>query len=389
MNRTVEIKNTGLIKSAKIDIKKINIIIGSCMKSEVMQLLYRLLYLEKKIYSIYNLNEGCTDSNAISFISTELKKNYSRFLLLIQSPLKIKSDGYIKYTSDWLEYTIYSDKIEINRLKWDLDLPDYLWYNSDPYFSIDRDKTLDPKFPTEWLDVEEPSFAFEKRMQSIVSEIVGLASPSEDNYIRIMSLRDHGYSSLFLVKEKDDLRQFLLQIIKYPEEKENVDDDYTLNGEFQLEQQLPHQLLPLKQDGLRYLIPIVLTIEKRVSDEIVDSVFIEEPELGLFPPIANLLIKNLIDDLTLRESESKDPVDVDLNWRPTLFMTTNSELVINSVLEDSGTELTKLPKGSVNIVTIQRDETAPLDFLCNSISEESIDNIYNGLDCFYNINSLD
>jgi hypothetical protein len=203
-----------------------------------------------------------------------------------------------------------------------------------------------------------------------------------------MSLRDHGYSSLFLVKEKDDLRQFLLQVIKYPEEKESV-DDYTLNGEFQLEQQLPHQLLPLKQDGLRYLIPIVLTIEKRISDEIVDSFFIEEPELGLFPPIANLLIKNLIDDITLRESESSDPADVELNWRPTLFMTTNSELVINSVLEDSGTELTKLPKGSVNVVTIQRDETAPLDFLCNSISEESIDNIYNGLDCFYNINSLD
>ena len=54
MNRTVELKNIGLIKSGVIDIKKINIIIGRCMKSEVMQLLYWLLYIEKKMYNIIN-----------------------------------------------------------------------------------------------------------------------------------------------------------------------------------------------------------------------------------------------------------------------------------------------------------------------------------------------
>ena len=131
MNRTVELKNIGLIKSGVIDIKKINIIIGRCMKSEVMQLLYWLLYIEKKMYNIINLQEDHAKENPIQFINDEFKRNYTRLVQLIQSPLKIKKDGYVKYKSDWLEFIIYSDRLEVTNLTWDSDLPDFLWYNSE------------------------------------------------------------------------------------------------------------------------------------------------------------------------------------------------------------------------------------------------------------------
>ena len=387
MNRTVELKNTGLIKSGVIDIKKINIIIGRCMKSEVMHLLYWLLYIEKKMYNIINLQEDRAKDNPVQFINDVFKRSYMRLVQLIQSPLKIKKDGYVKYKSDWLEFTIYSDRLEVTNLIWDSDLPDFLWYNSDPYFPINRDQTLNPKFPVEWLDITEPSYYFEMRMQGIISELALSNNKSDEDSIQIMHLGNHGYSDFFLKKKKDDLGSFCTKAISVP--KSEIDKDgYVFDGEFFVERENPHQILSL-QDGLNYLIPIVLTIEKRVADEIVDSVFIEQPELGLFPPVANLLIKNLIDDIALRKSESTDQLDVDLNWRPTLFMTTNSELVVNSVLEDSGGDNTKLPKGSVNIVAIKEDIITPLEYTSNSISEKSIDDIYNsGLDCFYNIESL-
>ena len=387
MNRTVELKNIGLIKSGVIDIKKINIIIGRCMKSEVMQLLYWLLYIEKKMYNIINLQEDHAKENPIQFINDEFKRNYTRLVQLIQSPLKIKKDGYVKYKSDWLEFIIYSDRLEVTNLTWDSDLPDFLWYNSDPYFPINRDQTLNPKFPVEWLDITEPSYYFELRMQGIISELALSNQKSDEDSILIMHLCYHGYSDFYLKKRKDDLGRFCTKAMSVPKPKINK-DDYVFDGEFFIERENPRQILSL-QDGLNYLIPIVLTIEKRIADEIVDSVFIEQPELGLFPPVANLLIKNLIDDIALRKSESTDQLDVDLNWRPTIFMTTNSELVVNSVLEDSGGDNTKLPKGSVNIVAIKEDITTPLEYTCNSISEESINDIYNsGLDCFYNIEGL-
>lgn len=387
MNRTIELKNTGLIKSGVIDIKKINIIIGRCMKSEVMQLLYWLLYIEKKIYNLINIQEDHAKENPIQFINDEFKRNYMKLVQLIQSPLKIKKDGYVKYKSDWLEFIIYSDRLEVTNLIWDSDLPDFLWYNSDPYFPINRDQTLNPKFPVEWLDMTEPSYYFEMRMQGIITELALASQKSDEDSIWIMNLGNHGYSDFFLKKKKDDLGSFCTEAMKVPKSEINK-DGYVFDGEFFIEREYPHQILSL-QDGLNYLIPIVLTIEKRIADEIVDSVFIEQPELGLFPPVANLLIKNLIDDIALRESESTDLLDVDLNWRPTLFMTTNSELVVNSVLEDSGGDNTKLPKGSVNIVAIKEDVITPLEYTCNSISEESINDIYNsGLDCFYNIEGL-
>ena len=387
MNRTVELKNIGLIKSGVIDIKKINIIIGRCMKSEVMQLLYWLLYIEKKMYNIINLQEDHAKENPVQFINDEFKRNYTRLVQLIQSPLKIKKDGYVKYKSDWLEFTIYSDRLEVINLIWDSDLPDFLWYNSDPYFPINRDQTLNPKFPVEWLDITEPSYYFKMRMQGIISELALTNHKSDEDSIQIMNLCYHGYSDFFLKKKKDDLGSFCTKAMSVPKNKINK-DGYVFDGEFFIERENPHQILSL-QDGLNYLIPIVLTIEKRIADEIVDSVFIEQPELGLFLPVANLLIKNLIDDIALRKSESTDQLDVDLNWRPTIFMTTNSELVVNSVLEDSGGDNTKLPKGAVNIVAIKEDVTTPLEYTCNSISEESINDIYNsGLDCFYNIEGL-
>lgn len=387
MNRTVELKNIGLIKSGVIDIKKINIIIGRCMKSEVMQLLYWLLYIEKKMYNIINFQEDHAKDNPVQFINDVFKRNYMKLVQLIQSPLKIKEDGYVKYKSDWLEFIIYSDKLEVTNLIWDSDLPDFLWYNSDPYFPINRDQTLNPEFPVEWLDITKPSYYFEMRMQGIITELALANHRSDEDSIRFMHLDYHGYSDFFLKKKKDDLGSYCTKAISVP--KFEIDKaGYVFDGEFFIERKYPHQILSL-QDGLNYLIPIVLTIEKRIADEIVDSVFIEQPELGLFPPVANLLIKNLIDDIALRKSESTDQLDVDLNWRPTLFMTTNSELVVNSVLEDSGGDNTKLPKGSVNIVAIKEDVHAPLEYTCNSISEESIDDIYNsGLDCFYNIESL-
>lgn len=387
MNRTVELKNTGLIKSGVIDIKKINIIIGSCMKSEVMQLLYWLLYIEKKMYNIINLQEDHAKENPIQFINDVFKRSYMGLVQLIQSPLKIKKDGYVKYKSDWLEFIIYSDRLEVTNLIWDSDLPDFLWYNSDPYFPINRDQTLNPKFPVEWLDMTEPSYYFEMRMQGIITELALANHKSEEDSILIMNLGNHGYSDFFLKKKKDDLGSFCTKAMSVPKSKINK-EGYVFDGEFFIERENPHQILSL-QDGLNCLIPIVLTIEERIADEIIDSIFIEQPELGLFPPVANLLIKNLIDDIALRKSESTDQLDVDLNWRPTIFMTTNSELVVNSVLEDSGGDNTKLPKGAVNIVAIKEDVTTLLEYTCNSISEESIDDIYNsGLDCFYNIGGL-
>lgn len=396
--RTLKIRDIGVIKSADINLSRINIIVGSGMKTELMKLIYKVIDLEHKIFGWKYHWDIPPEEDFIKEANKKLETEYVNLPEFVQGhSFNIETDkGYIEYVSPWIDLKITKDKITILSMDLSGSEPDFLWYNNNTYFPVSRDLTLDPEFlAEEILDPFEIPLHFKEKMMSIVGEIVQ-RERNNDGPIPIISLNSWGYPNWSVWKERDGLCRFMLDRLDSLKKNEDQPDgsNYELNGEFYIEQKLPHQLLPLN-DGLQYLLPIILVIEKRIQDEIVDSIFIDLPEHGLFPPVTNLLIKNLIDDISLRKSNATDVSSL-LEWRPTLFLTTNSQLVINSILEDvddsekhPGKTKGKLDKDSVSLIAISEDPQAPLHMKITNASKECLDEIYNyELDPFYNIEAI-
>lgn len=344
--KKIEIKDLGLIKRANFELKKVNILIGECYKTEILEIIYNLYTLERKYFEFkLKVNSGIVPKEDSDFC-----KVYKEFVNILQKDIKLSDSGYIKYDTDSLSVLITKDDIKILQEK--IEPPDSYFWNTSPFFPLNRDQftsisNLDN--PTELFDVNNVVIEI---LNYVISEHT-TSGYRDSELVPLMFLRDWGYDDFIRLQQS--------------------------TGKFCRYRKTPESILPLS-NGLQYLAPICLVLDY-LKDRLVNGIYIDLPEHGLFPPITQLLIRNLIDDYVFRESIAEDKEEGE-DYSPLLCITTNSELVINTILEY------KKLQNNVSIIPITEIQSEPLLYNVFNTSEENIDSIYNGLDAFYNINSL-
>lgn len=341
--RKVEIKNMGLIKSAHIDLKKVNIIIGENFRTELLKIFYWLFTIERKYF------EYKSRCSSIDEPSTPFKDTYSSLIGRVQQDLTLADDGYIVYESDYLKYKIEKSGLTEIEEKPDVEAPDSYFWNTTTYFPINRDLSWLNK---EWLD----PFGEEEPLLRQLSEFVNSkkwGSDLNDPTINIMSLRDWGFGDDYL----------------------RINEE----GEFVIVRKVPASVTKLSS-GLEYAAPIWMML-KYLENRIVNSLYIDLPEHGLFQPKAQLLMRNIIDDFVLRKSNASDEAEA-RDYQVNLFITTNSDVIIDTVLEY------KELSNEVGLLAIDEIPDHPLEYEVRQASEETLDDVYSGQDPFYNINSI-
>lgn len=345
MTKRIEIKNLGLIKTAIIDLKKVNIIIGEKYKSDILEIIYWLDTIEKKYFN-YKLKYPYPTA------PVEFCEKYSKLTKIIQKDLKFGENGFIRYESDYIRFKItdtgISDLVETP----DVEPPDSFFWHTTSYFPIDRDKVLNLTDSSyQWMD---PFSADQPLREMIMNYIDEKRTGSDDIDINLKYLKDWGYDSDYL--------------------------KVTNEGTFKLERKHPLNETDLS-DGLQYLAPIWIVLEY-LRNRLTNGIFIDLPEHGVFPPKACLLISNIIDDFVFRESDASDASDKE-DYQPNIYLTTNSSYIISTILEYK--ELV----GKIGLIIINGIPDEPLTYEVKSSDEETIQDVYDaGMDCFYNISAL-
>lgn len=345
--KKIEIKDLGLIKRANFELKKVNIFIGENYKTEILEIIYNLYTLERKYFE-FKLK---VDSGEIPQEDNDFCKMYREFVNIFQKDMKLSDSGYIKYETDYLTLKVTKDKLEV--VKEGIEPPDSYFYNTSPFFSLDRDSLLSKVTLDEWsclFDIESVTL---KMLKGEVTEKT--LGHGDSRLIPLISLRDWGYPDDYLRLDQE-------------------------TKEFCRYRKVPENISPVS-NGLQYLAPICLVLE-HLKDRLVNGIYIDLPEHGLFPRISQLLVRNLVDDFVFRESTAEDKVEGE-DYKPSLYLTTNSDLIVNTILEY------KKLVGEVGLIPIREIPAEPLSYEIFNASEKSIDEVYNGVDCFYQIDTLE
>lgn len=345
------IRNLGPLKETDIELKRINVIIGSQSsgKSCVLKTACYCTWVEKRIQLTQTADFFAKDGNFLNELERFHKlKGY------------IKADTFISYESDFMAFS-YDNATKTFTFNW----KDGRWdYRRSKVTYIPAERNLVAAIPN-WFQVK---FA-DDNIRDFMADWETARQATTDE----LSVLNLGVSYHYDTNTKSDKVQVA----------EGVTLDFT-NTSSGLQSVIPlyvhlHYLLKKKvekiesfaniEENSKLLAKLNEEDKKDVYDNYVHTyhcdIFLEEPEANLFPPTQSNLVEWLL-TMTTGEHPSN------------LFIATHSPYILNAFMEKRNISMTllytRMSEGQMTVKTA---------------TEQDIQDIYDyGVDAFFNIESL-
>ena len=345
------IRNLGPLHEADIELKRINVIIGSQSsgKSCVLKTACYCTWVEKRIELTQSADFFAKDGNFLNELERFHKlKGY------------IKADTFISYESDFMAFS-YNNANKMFTFKWKEGRWDYC---RSKVTYIPAERNLVAAIPN-WFQVK---FADDNIRDFMADWETARQATTNDLFVLNLGVSYH-----YDTNTKSD--------------KVQVSDDVTLdftNTSSGLQSVIPlcvHlnyimgkqaekiESFANMEEHSKLLVKLNEEAKKEVYDNYVHThhcdVFLEEPEANLFPPTQTVLVEWLIDLM-----KEEKPCN--------LFVATHSPYILESFLEKKNID--------VQLLYTRKDDGQTL---IKTASEQDIQDIFDyGVDAFFNIETL-
>ncbi|MEC4054483.1 hypothetical protein VSP10_17060 [Myroides odoratimimus] len=335
--RRLTIKNVGPIKSITIDLKRINVLIGlqSSGKSTINKIACHCSWVEKELYTNPMLNHVQISSYFIETL-IEFHKLEGFF----------SKDSYIKFETDLIDFSFSYDKSTFS-FKWKTE--DYWWsYKRNKTIYIPAERNIVAVIPN-WFQIklentnlrnflahwQETRYSFSDKFQPIldlgvnykynkekdtdelyltsVNKTINIknASSGLQSIVPLYMLTEYINNEVYNQETKDSVEEVSVKRELKNSIYKSAEKDLSVIDKIKLE-------LKTTESSFQYVLQSVINNLENIQQS---NIFLEEPEVNLFPVTQRELVKHLVKS-TYHNAEGREH---------SLFLTTHSPYILTTL----------------------------------------------------------